>query len=289
MRISRMRQVMAIHDCGSFAKAAERLGVAQSSLSKSIARFEDELGVTLIERSSRGSRLTPAGRLLGERARALVEETERLRRDVTLMAGGRPSEVRIGVASALTRGFLPRFTLAAAEAMPDIGLDFEVSPSERLLQLLEGRRVDLVFAGRPRAAVPSGFDFVDVLTAGSVLAVAPGHPLARLNRITLEDLSQHRLCGLAPAHAKAIGAGALVSHYRSNSFTAMLPIVLAGHAAVFAPSFVIGSHVEAGELVVRPCDLDLQLTYSAITNRGAGAIAAIRQLVNVARRCADDL
>lgn len=55
MDIRQMRHVMAIHHAGSFARAAEELGLAQSTLSKSIARLEDQLGVTLFERSGAGA------------------------------------------------------------------------------------------------------------------------------------------------------------------------------------------------------------------------------------------
>ena len=288
--LDRMRQVLAIHDLGSFAKAADRLGIAQSSLSKSIARFEDELKVELIERSSRGSRLTPAGELVAERARRLIEETESLRRDVTLIAGGQPSRVRIGIASALNSGFLPRFALAAAEALPDVRLHFEIAPSHRLMQLLETRQTDVVFAGRPPVAGEPQHDLVDIFTATSVLAAAPGHPLARMNKVTVENLREHRTCGFLPAHAKALGMGepGWVSFYEANCFDAVLPIVAAGHAVLVAPLFVVRPHVEAGALAVLPCDLAFEITYSAITNRGVAETVAIKHLINAARRCAGD-
>jgi DNA-binding transcriptional LysR family regulator len=291
IRISRMRQVLAIHDLGSFAKAAERLGIAQSSLSKSIARLEDELKIALVERSPRGSRLTPGGELFAERARHLIEETERLRTDLTLIAGGQPSRVRIGIASALSNGFLARFAHAAAEALPDVRLNFEIAPSHRLMQLLETRQADLVFAGRMPGASISQFDLVDVFTATSVVVAAPHHPLGRLNKVSVDDLREHRTCGLLPAHAKSLGLGegARVSFYESNCFEALLPIVAAGHAALIAPAFVVRPHIEAGVLVALPCDWAIDLTYSAITNRGVAASVAIKDLIDAARRCAGHL
>ena len=288
--LDHMRQVLAIHDLGSFAKAADRLGVAQSSLSKSIARFEDELKVKLIERSSRGSRLTPAGELVAERARRLIEETESLRRDVTLIAGGQPSRVRIGIASALNGGFLRRFALAAAETLPDVRLHFEIAPSHRLMQLLETRQTDVVFAGRPLGASDPQHDLVDIFTTTSVVAAAPHHPLARLNKVSLDDLREHRTCGLLQAHAKALGLGepAWVSFYESNCFDALLPVVAAGRAVLIAPAFVMRPHIETGALAALPCDWTIDMTYSAITNRGVAETVAIKHVINAARRCAGD-
>jgi DNA-binding transcriptional LysR family regulator len=291
LSISRLHQVLAIHDLGSFAKAADQLGIAQSSLSKSIARLEDELQIRLIERSSRGSRLTPAGELVAERARLLVEQTESLQVDLTLIARGQPSNVRIGIASALNSGFLPRFAVAAAKTLPEVRLHFEIAPSHRLLQLLETRQVDLVFAGRVPGAGRSQLDVVDVFTTTSVVAAAPHHPLARLNKVSLDDLRQHRTCGLLQAHATTLGLGEpeWVSFYESNCFDALLPIVAAGHAVLIAPMFVVKPHIERGALAALPCDWSVELNYSAITNRGVAETVAIKNLVRAARRCAGDL
>ena len=291
LRISRMRQVLAIHDLGSFAKAAARLGVAQSSLSKSIARLEDELELKLVERSSRGSRLTSAGELVAERARRLIAETESLQRDLKLIAGGGPSQIGIGIASALSVGFLPRFALAAAEALPDIRLNFEVAPSHRLMQLLEGRQVDLVFAGRQPGAVDPKLDLVEVFATTLVVVAAPGHPLTRMNSISIEDLREHRFCGLLPMHAQALGISdpEWMSFYQSNCFDAVLPLVSAGRATLMAPLFVVRTQIEAGALTALPFDRTFESTYSAITNRGVAKTSAMRRLIDAAQSCAADL
>lgn len=291
MRISRLRQVLAIHDQGSFAKAAEQLGVAQSSLSKSVARFEDELKVKLVERSARGSRLTPEGELLAERARRLIEETESLRRDLTLIARARPSQVRIGIASALNSGFLPRFALAAAETLPELRLHFEIAPSHRLLQLLEKRELDLLFAGHPPTERNANLDLAYVFKTATVVVVAPDHPLTRMNKVEVDDLREHRFCGLLHGQATALGVTEpkWMSFYQSNCFDAVLPIVAAGRAVLTAPSFVVRRQIEAGTLVVLPCDWTTEITYSAITNRGVAKTATIQTLIGAARACAADL
>jgi DNA-binding transcriptional LysR family regulator len=291
LRISRLRQVLAIHDQGSFAKAAERLGIAQSSLSKSVARLEDELNIKLVERSSSGSRVTAAGRMVAERARRLIEESESLRRDLTLIARAKPTRVRLGIASALNTGFLPRFALAAAEAIPEIQLHFEICPSHRLMQLLDKRELDLIFAGHSPGERNTELDVADVFTAGSVVVAAAGHPLTRLNRVSLDDLREHRFSGLLQGHASARGVDdpERMSFYQSNCFDAVLPIVAAGHAVLMAPSFVVRRQLEAGTLVQLPCDWTVEMTYSAITNRGVAETATIQTLIGAARRCAADL
>ncbi len=81
-------------------KSAARLRVAQSALSRSIARLEEELGVALFERAGRGLRLTESGRALQIRLEPLVAEIDRVKEDMMADAGsGREVRVRLGAAS----------------------------------------------------------------------------------------------------------------------------------------------------------------------------------------------
>jgi DNA-binding transcriptional LysR family regulator len=291
LRISRLRQVLAIHDQGSFAKAAEQLGVAQSSLSKSVARLEDELKIKLVERTSSGSRVTPAGQLVAERARRLIDDAESLRKDLMLIAGRTPSQIRIGIASALNSGFLPRFALAAAETLPELRLHFEIMPCHRLMQLLDKREFDLVFASHLPDERNTNLDIAPVFTTESVVVAAPNHPLTRMNQVGVDDLRTHRCCGLLHGQAGALSIDEPdgMSFYQSNCFDAVLPIVAAGRAVLIAPSFVVRRQIEARTLVALPCDWTVALTYSAITNRGVAETATIQALIGAARGCAADL
>src|ERR1700743_369045 len=106
-----MRQVIAIHRHGSFAKAAEALGMSQPSLSRSISRLEGEVNIKIFERSASGSALTPVGELLMARLQRVVADTEALMRDATLFAGGEGGVVRIGISSALRGPFVQNFML----------------------------------------------------------------------------------------------------------------------------------------------------------------------------------
>lgn len=97
MDVRHMRQVLAIHRRGSFVKAADDVGVAQPTLSKSISRLEDELGLKLFDRSGTGAKVTPMGALIVQRAETIIAEAERLARDIELVAAGQMGEARIAV------------------------------------------------------------------------------------------------------------------------------------------------------------------------------------------------
>ena len=132
MDVRHMRQVLAIHRHGSFVKAAEEVGVAQPTLSKSIARLEDELGLKLFDRSGVGAKVTPMGALLVQRAKSIIAEAERLSRDIELVAAGQIGEARIGIGPALRRTFLPRFVGTLAARHPALRLHLSVDSRDRL-------------------------------------------------------------------------------------------------------------------------------------------------------------
>ena len=84
MEFRNLYSFLKVHDLGSFSKAAEDLGYAQSTVTLHIQQLEDELGVPLFDRTNRGLRLTPSGESLYRDARAIIrlseEAVERARR-----------------------------------------------------------------------------------------------------------------------------------------------------------------------------------------------------------------
>ena len=122
MDIRHLRQILAIRDHGSFAKAAEALHIAQPALSKSMAKIEDELRLTIFTRTSTGSELTPMGEMIADRAERVMAATQNLARDAALVAGGDAGAVRLGVGTLLKDTLLPRLLLKIVEAHPRLRL-----------------------------------------------------------------------------------------------------------------------------------------------------------------------
>src|SRR3712207_5224314 len=77
-----LRYFLAVAEEGRFSRAANRLHIAAPSLSQQIRALERDLRVTLFDRTPRGAELTPAGRVLVERARVILAEVDRARQDV---------------------------------------------------------------------------------------------------------------------------------------------------------------------------------------------------------------
>lgn len=190
MDIRHLRQVLAIHRTGGFVKAADELGVSQPALSRSIARLEDELRITLFDRSPSGAVLTPLGLSIIARAERLVTESQRLTRDIELMAAGQVGEVRIGVGPSL-QTLLPQLGVALADRYPRLRISLNADSRRPLIEGLASGRLDLILLGE-------GFDTDDpdlvrreILPERMAAVARPDHPLVGRMSVSLDDFVRY--------------------------------------------------------------------------------------------------
>ena len=253
MDIRHLRQILAIRDHGSFARAAEALHVAQPALSKSIAKIERELRLTIFTRTSTGSELTPMGEMIAERAERVLAATQNLARDAALVAGGDAGAVRLGVGTTLKDTLLPRLLLKMVEAHPHLRLQIELGAVNRLLPLVQKRELDLVLCAADKSN--SSLVYVEAMRAELMFVASPEHPLASEPSITIDRLAEFPCAGpsipgyTASALLGRAAASRTLDTYTANDFDALIPIVRGGHAALIAPSFLVQAAIRAGELV----------------------------------------
>jgi LysR family transcriptional regulator of abg operon len=100
MKLSQIRDVVAIAESGSLRAAAQHLGLAQPALTRSIRELEHELGAALFERRARGMVLTAAGDVFLQRARAVQAELQRSRDEIDQLKGLTRGQVVIGLSMA---------------------------------------------------------------------------------------------------------------------------------------------------------------------------------------------
>jgi DNA-binding transcriptional LysR family regulator len=284
---------VAIRQYGSFAKAAEALGIAQPSLSKSIMRLEDQLKVRIFDRSASGSELTPIGELIVERAARVIAETEDIVRDAALIAGGEAGRVRLGVGSSLAGEFLSRLLLRTVEAHPHLGLDIETGNWVGLLTDLAARKLDIVFCALSPEAQDPRFVVTDILDSFGVAVASPDHPLARLDHVTISEFARHKTAGPPGAFRADTVLGLpeneALSFYTTNSYDAVMPLVLAGHATLVAPQFMLQRLIKSGVLVQLKIDLDFAVSFVAVTTRAANYSPILNRLTRIARDLGRDL
>ncbi|MFM7704243.1 MAG: LysR family transcriptional regulator, partial [Rubrivivax sp.] len=99
MTLVQLRHLIALAETGSFSRAAERVHLTQSALSRSIQSLEEELGVALVDRVGRRAELTPVGRETLEEARRLVLDAQDLQERAVAVSRGRLGTLRLGMGS----------------------------------------------------------------------------------------------------------------------------------------------------------------------------------------------
>src|SRR5262245_61131824 len=120
MDLHHLRHFVAVAEELHFARAAQKLGMAQPPLSQSIMRLEESLGAKLLERGGRQVRLTPAGAALLGEAREILARASLAERTVHRVASGEIAQLDIGFVPMSTTRILPQAILKFRKAWPDV-------------------------------------------------------------------------------------------------------------------------------------------------------------------------
>ncbi|KOG76226.1 LysR substrate-binding domain-containing protein [Streptomyces varsoviensis] len=190
MELQQMRYVVAVAETGGFTRAAERCHVVQSALSHQIARLEQELGARLFDRTSRSVRLTAAGEAFVPVARQTLEAAERARAEVEAATGEVRGRLAVGAISTVAAVDLAEELAAFHARHPKVRISMRVDMSDALIEQVRQGTLDVAFVGLVPGARLKGVR-EKVLAHGELVAVvAPGHPLARQERVGLRRLAR---------------------------------------------------------------------------------------------------
>ena len=190
MKLSHIRDVLAVSESGSLRAAGRQLGVAQPAITRSIREIEHELGASLFERHAKGVRLTPIGEAFVRRACVVQNELRRAKEEVEQLRGQDVGQVSVVMSIAASIAILPRALAAFRKAHPAALLRV----SEGLFQPVEhdiiDGRIDF-YAGALNAPVSDPRLVVERLFENQRLIVArTGHPLLKASSI--EELGAAR-------------------------------------------------------------------------------------------------
>ncbi|WP_266065206.1 LysR family transcriptional regulator [Brucella intermedia] len=180
-------QTLTVAEYLSFYRAAQALGTTQSSVSARIKALENELGILLFERNTRGVRLTEAGRLFVERVSAGVDQLDHAVKTAGMAASGECGRLRIGVHALIPRSFLAELIGQYRENHPGIEVEIAEGTAREAVMQLRADRLDIVFlAGAPE--LPDCHS--RRIWTEPLLAVLPErHPLAGQSAVTWPDLA----------------------------------------------------------------------------------------------------
>lgn len=258
MEFRHLRCFMAVAEELHFARAAERLHIEQSPLSRAIKELEEDLGVQLFVRTTRSTRMTRAGKLFMEHVPRIFAALQQARDSVNAAANGFHRQLRIALSDC---DILRLSTVLARcrEEDPEVEIRlFEASPS----QLIRGLHDDLYDIGLSLAS--EGGDGIVVEPAWDdalMVAVPARHPLLSYKRIPLEEVLRYPLVLGDPQVCE--GYARQVDRFlrrvemepmvieRVASFELMTTLVSAGFALGFAAATQLATSRDSG-IVARP-------------------------------------
>ena len=159
---------------GSFANAAERLGVTQPTISEQVKALERTLGVTLFDRQPGGLRLTESGRTAFEHTSVMFKAGDNLKQALGHDAGKFPTTLRIGVSGAVARSTTTTFLLPLL-SMPDCTPSIRSGDSSELTRDVRSGELDLaVIETEPPENARRGLELVAIDRLALVAVAAPG-------------------------------------------------------------------------------------------------------------------
>jgi DNA-binding transcriptional LysR family regulator len=191
MELRHLRYFVAVAEELNFTRAAEKLRLAQPSLTRQIHNLEEELGVRLLDRTKNQVSLTEEGISFLVDARRLVALSLESVKAVQRFSRGESGQLNLGYLFKFNFDLLPATLATFYQTCPEIAVNlFDMSPAEQL-RALEARKIDLGFIGlRPPAANKSMAALNwECVARHNVVAVLPArHPLSKKSKILARDL-----------------------------------------------------------------------------------------------------
>ena len=180
----------------NFGRAARRLNLTQSALSRQIQALERALDVKLLDRTTRSVALTPAGLAFMAEAQALLRQREAAVATARRAAGRAAGALTVGFVGATSYGYLPRLVARARAGLPDVCVAYREMDSAEQVTAIELGQVDVGLV-RPIAEIRR-LSSRCVMREPLALAVPSSHPLAARRRPTLALLAGAPFIGYAP-------------------------------------------------------------------------------------------
>jgi LysR family hydrogen peroxide-inducible transcriptional activator len=249
MNLRSLEYLVALADHRHFGRAAEAVFVSQPTLSSQVKKLEQELGVELVERGTRGVMLTEPGERIVARARAMLAEADNIRAIASLASDPEAGSLRLGAFPTLGPYLLPHVVPAIRRRFPRLELLLTEEKSEELLAQLRDGRLDAVLLAMPNAL--AGLHEVPLFDEQFLLAVPAGHRLADADRVATSALAGESLLLLDEGHClreqalsvcHMAGAGERLG-FRATSLETLRQMVASGTGVTLLPRLAVSPPV----------------------------------------------
>lgn len=241
MNIRDLRYFLAVAELQHFGQAAEQCCVSQPTLSGQIKKLEEELGVTLLERTNRRVMLTETGEQVAVSARRILREVDTIHDVARSRHDPLSGKFRLGAFPTLSTYIFPSLVPKVKQSLPDLRLILVEEKTAVLIEKLRHGELDAALL-----ALPVRDDFLvsqALFDDEFLLAVPPEHPLATQQSIDQSVLKNHRLLLLEEGHCLRdqalevcqLNGIAEEQDFRATGLETLRQMVKAGSGITFMP------------------------------------------------------
>lgn len=245
----------AINREGSFAAAAAALHRVPSAISYSVQKLEQDLGVTLFSRQGRKSVLTPAGQVLLQQGREILQATERLAETARQVERGWESSLAIAVDTVLDMAVMFPLLNRFYPLRPEVAISLQHEALAGGWEALVDKRVDLAVGITAKPAGVSGIEMLPIGTVKWLLCVHPQHPLAEAEKpVSAARLESERMVVVADSsrHLPSLSFRMLSKQpaLRVATLQQKIDAQIAGLGVGFVPEHLVQAQLQQGLLRV---------------------------------------
>ena len=214
MTLTQLKYIIAVDRYRHFATAAEKSYVTQPTLSMQIHKLEEELGITIFDRSKSPVIPTEIGEKIIAEAKKIIKQSKHIEDLATLNDDELRGTFRIGIIPTVAPYLLPLFLRNFRKKYPDVRLIFEEVVTDKLLDLLNQDHLDIGIIATP---ADRGNIFEEDLYYEPFLGyVSEDHPLAKKDRLSVDDLEVTNLWLLNEGHCFRDQTVKLCKKFRKN-------------------------------------------------------------------------
>ncbi|PHM57642.1 DNA-binding transcriptional regulator OxyR [Xenorhabdus hominickii] len=245
MNIRDLEYLVALAEYRHFRRAADACHVSQPTLSGQIRKLEDELGVMLLERTSRKVLFTQQGMLLVEQAKTVLQEVKVLQEMASLQGESMSGPLHIGLIPTIGPYLLPLIIPELHKLFPKLEMYLHEAQTQNLLAQLDSGKLDCAILALVKET--EAFIEVPLFEEPMKLAVYEEHKWADRTQIRMSELSGEKLLMLEDGHClrdQAMGfcfqAGAKEdTHFRETSLETLRNMVAAGSGITLLPDLSV--------------------------------------------------
>jgi LysR family hydrogen peroxide-inducible transcriptional activator len=261
MNLRDLKYILAVAETHHFGRAAGRCFVSQPTLSGQIKKLEEELGVTIFERTNRSVEVTPTGEAILAHARLLLEQADAIEQVARAQRDPLAGPLRIGAIPTLSPYLMPLILVPLRRQHPQMKLVLSEEITDSLLYRLRKHELDAVLIATP--AEDADLRSMPLFDEPFWLAHPRKHPLYDKDEITREDLDGVELLLLADGHCLAQQVmevcrlaerphGGEMGDLRAASLETLLQLVGAGFGCTLVPALATrGSWMTDSGIIAR--------------------------------------